>query len=179
MKKILLPVIVFMVTTLLPVSIRAQSASVDDLKIAYIYNFIRYTSWPMTESTKTDFGLCVHKASALQEKLGSLEGKRVKGGLIKVISVGNVRQELALCDVLVLPRLEEEKLKGMIVYATTTNTLTIADTQGYAHLGVMINMVVKDKKIAFEVNLDEVRRSDLKISSNLLKLAKIVQSGGR
>ena len=41
----------------------------------------------------------------------------------------------------------------------------------------MIGLVEGENTIAFEINLDTVQRSKVKVSSQLLKLAKIVGTG--
>ena len=53
--------------------------------------------------------------------------------------------------------------------------LLVAETRGFAHRGGTINFVVEANKIRFEVNLEAARRHQLKISSKLLALSKIVQ----
>lgn len=57
--------------------------------------------------------------------------------------------------------------------------LTLGDTEGFAERGVMINLRRESTRIAFEINLDEARKSGLKISSRLLALGKIVAPQGR
>ena len=160
----------------LPSSIMASSAKIESIKVAYIYNFIRYINWPELNDEEENFHVCVHKKSVLKEKLTSLEVKSVKGKPIKIFSIANAREDLSRCEVLVLPKLKTEELKRFTSYAPPSNVLTISDTQGYAKLGIMINLIVLNNKIKFEVNLNQVDSTNLTISSSLLKLAKIVES---
>jgi hypothetical protein len=39
----------------------------------------------------------------------------------------------------------------------------------------MINFIIVDQKVRFEINLDAVQRSSLKMSAQLLNLARIVE----
>ncbi|MBT3404049.1 MAG: YfiR family protein, partial [Gammaproteobacteria bacterium] len=48
----------------------------------------------------------------------------------------------------------------------------VSDNPGGLERGVMINMVTVKGRITFEVNLAEVERHGLKMSSKLLRLAK-------
>jgi hypothetical protein len=56
--------------------------------------------------------------------------------------------------------------------------LTIGDTEGYAEQGVMVNFYLEDNMVRIEINIDAARRAGLNISSQLLKLARIVNQHG-
>jgi hypothetical protein len=58
-------------------------------------------------------------------------------------------------------------LKGLPV-------LTIGETPGFARRGCIINLIVEDNKVRFEVNLDAAKQADLNVSSRLLALARII-----
>ena len=57
-----------------------------------------------------------------------------------------------------------------------TSVLTIAETPGFSKQGGIINFVLEDSKVRFEVNIDAAKHAGLNISSRLLSLAKIVQT---
>jgi hypothetical protein len=52
--------------------------------------------------------------------------------------------------------------------------LTIGETPGFATSGGMINLVLEDNRVRFEVNVKAAKEADLNISSRLLALARIV-----
>ena len=53
--------------------------------------------------------------------------------------------------------------------------LTVSDIDRFASQGGMIGLVTAGNNVTFEINLDMVQQSKLKFSSQLLKLAKIIQ----
>jgi hypothetical protein len=53
--------------------------------------------------------------------------------------------------------------------------LTIGEIPGFAKRGGIINLVLEDNKVHFEVNVEAAKEADLNISSRLLALARIVQ----
>lgn len=158
--------------------VMASDASRDNLKVAYIYNFIKYIEWTEAEVEEEVFHVCAHEKSELKTKLVLLEKKSIRGKSIEIISISKA-EELTKCEMLVLPQLEHKQLKMFTESASSFNTLTVSDTPGYAHWGVMINLIVVNDKIRFEVNLNEVESAGFTMSSNLLKLAKIVKSEGK
>ena len=52
--------------------------------------------------------------------------------------------------------------------------LTIAEREGSARQGIMIEMTTADRKIGFEFNQDSARHARVEISSKLLRLARKV-----
>jgi len=56
--------------------------------------------------------------------------------------------------------------------------LTVGETEGFAVLGGIINLMVEGNKLHFEVNLNAAERAGLKISSKLLSMARIVKEQG-
>jgi len=151
-----------------------NSAKEADLKAAYIYNFARYTKWEGLGEKRNQFVICVHKESDLLKSLKKLEKKKMKGMQIKVIVVGEGKNCLRSCHVVILPKLHRKRLEALVKKAVASNVLSVSDTEGYAQKGVTINLKKVSNKMTFEVNLDQVRHSKLKISSNLLKMATIV-----
>ena len=58
---------------------------------------------------------------------------------------------------------------------TGASILTVADTRGSAQQGSIVDFILQDNKVRFEFNTDAAERAQLKISSKLLSLAKIVR----
>ena len=55
--------------------------------------------------------------------------------------------------------------------------LTIGETPGFARNGGIINLILEDNKVRFEVNVQAAKDADLNISSRLLALARIIPEG--
>ena len=54
----------------------------------------------------------------------------------------------------------------------------LADTQGFLEAGGIVNFVIEDNKVRFNINLTASEKSGLKIRSQLLRLAKKVIKDG-
>ena len=55
------------------------------------------------------------------------------------------------------------------------NVLTVGDMDGFSQAGGIINFISVDSKIHFEINVDAAQSVGVKISSQLLKLARIIK----
>jgi len=72
---------------------------------------------------------------------------------------------------------ESSRAEEIVQLLKGTSVLTIAETPGFSKQGGVINFVLEDSKVRFEVNVDAAKQAGLNISSRLLSLAKIVQTG--
>jgi hypothetical protein len=60
-----------------------------------------------------------------------------------------------------------------------TNVLTVSDMEQFTEYGGMVAFTMEDQKVRFNVNVEAVERADLKMGSQLLKLARIVGEKAR
>jgi hypothetical protein len=54
--------------------------------------------------------------------------------------------------------------------------LTVGDMDQFAERGGMVQLTIEDKQVHFTINLGAASREQLRIRSNLLALARIVES---
>jgi hypothetical protein len=158
----------------LPALATAQGAGEYDVKAAFLYNFVRFTEWP-SEADSRPMSICIIGSDPFGRALDALQGRPVKGKPIAVRRIRNL-QEVQGCRVLFIGASEKDRLRDILATVRGFNVLTIGDTEHYARHGVMINFFVEENKVAFEINVDAVRQTDLTITSKLLRLARIVQS---
>jgi hypothetical protein len=55
-----------------------------------------------------------------------------------------------------------------------TSVLTVGETKGFVQEGGIINFVLQDDRVLFEVNHKAARQAGLSVSSRLLAVAKLV-----
>jgi hypothetical protein len=78
------------------------------------------------------------------------------------------------CHVVFVPVTEKDHAEKIMKSLQGSNTLTVGESDGFAAMGGIINLVVEGDKIRFEVNPAAADRAGLKISAKLLSMAKIV-----
>ena len=120
----------------------------EALKAAYIYHFINFIQW---EDNLNSYYICVPDDNSLKEALETtLKGKIINNRSILIL------HQAQSCHVLISdnPPLSQ-------------NTLTI----GPLDKGALLEFQRKDNKLKFAVNLEKVKKSKIKMSSQLLKLA--------
>lgn len=150
----------------------AQATPEYRAKAGFLYNFIAFTEWPARVGTPLT--LCVYGADPFGEELNALQGKNVNGRSLTIRSAGNLDQVKG-CQVVFVASSAIDSLPRILDILQGEPVLTVADSKGALDSGVGINMLARQNKIAFEVNLAATRRAQLNVSSKLLRLASEVR----
>jgi hypothetical protein len=174
--------ILLLLLMLLPVSLSAyaQSGPVGeyDVKAAFLYNFGRYTEWPSSAfaNPSSTFQLCVLGSSPFGNHLNSiLSGKRINGHPIHIL-YGNDPSEMTACHLAFISASLKGQHDEILGTFRGLPMLTVSETWGFTQKGGIINFLVVEGKVRFVINVTAARKADLKISSQLLKLAVIANN---
>jgi hypothetical protein len=149
------------------------------VKAAFLYQFAGYVEWPpMTFAQPgTPLTIAVVGAAPLAAELSQVAaGRSIEGRAVTVrrISPG---ESLAGVHVLFIGRDESARLTQLARNALQQAILTVTETDGALDQGSMINFVVVDRRVRFEVALDSAEKGGLKLSSRLLAVARQVRTG--
>jgi hypothetical protein len=82
--------------------------------------------------------------------------------------------DLKGCNIVFVSSSETAHLDEIFHLIKNMPILTIGETPGFANHGGIINFIVVDDKIRFEINVEAAKQAEISISSRLLALAKIV-----
>lgn len=141
-------------------------------KAGFLYNFIAFTDWP--PRVGSTLPLCVYGGNPFGDELNALEGKTVNGRSLTIRYPSSV-DHMKGCRVLFVAESAIDTLPRILDTVRGEPVLIVADSRGALDSGVGINMLRRQNKIAFEVNLSATRRAELNLSSKLLRLASEVQ----
>lgn len=158
----------------LPASVRAESE--DEVKAAFLFHFARYVEWPPTafESDSAAIHLCLIGEPGFEGVLAkAVAGRKIGARPVAVASVASLDDAMR-CHLLFLG--EHADMKASVVEESLGDraVFTISDETGFAEAGGIANFVLVEQKIRFEINQKAARRAGLKVSSSLLRLAKLV-----
>jgi hypothetical protein len=150
------------------------------IKAAFLYNFTKFVEWPpeVFKDSLSPINLYILGADPFGEALNSIRDKTVKGRRLNIKHVNHI-EEISGCHILFISASEKENLKHLLYSLRNSAILTVSETERFAQRGGTINFIMVGNKIHFEINPDAAQQSGLKISSQLLKLAKIVTSESR
>lgn len=143
-----------------------------EIKAAFIYNFLRYIEWPSNKATYT---VGILGDDPFEGGLDQFQRKPLAGKSISVRTVKSAKEARGL-DVLFISNTEADKLDGTLAALKGAPVLTISDVPSFVDHGGQIGFTAERNRIRFIVNTDALAASDLKASSNLLKLAILKNS---
>ncbi|HCI14482.1 MAG TPA: DUF4154 domain-containing protein [Gallionellaceae bacterium] len=145
-----------------------------EVKAAFIYNIAKFVEWPAVASPVSGRArLCLLGDDPSGGAFEVLQGKPVGAANWEVVRVdggGSLKE----CRVLFIAASERANLGRILARIEGRPVLTVGDTEGYAGQGVIVNFYQEENKVRFEINRDAAGRAGLAISSQLLKLARIV-----
>jgi len=162
-------------------SIRAQSdtqASEYRVKAAFLYKFGAYIEWPDGAFARPDSPVSIGGvgADALAEELAQIVvGRSVNG---RPVAVRKLRpgDSIENLHILFIGRTDARRLAEILAVARGHPVLTVTESEEALQLGSVINFVVIDDKVRFDVALVPADQSSLKISARLLAVARKVVS---
>jgi hypothetical protein len=152
-------------------AVAQRSDAESDLKAAFIYNFTKYIEWD--ESEPNEFSIGVIGSSPTYLSLLEIAKKKTANEKKIVVRHFNKPEEIINCDILFISANSTNQLPA-ILGKINKGTLTISEEDGAAEQGTAFNFVLVNDKLKFEANVKAINAAGLKASSQLLKLAKIV-----
>ena len=144
-----------------------------DLEAAFVYKFIKFVDWPESNANQEYFDLCYTGSGEIKPAILALGGKEIKNVKIEVRSVDD-HSQLNGCKLLFIDIPDEKLRNGYVTLLIGRDVLTVSHFEGFAENGGMINLVLNNNKIQFEINFISAEKSNIKVSSKLLRLANKV-----
>lgn len=156
----------------------ARASEFDEyaVKAAYLYNFAKFVEWPSGAFANADapLSICIAGDNPFGGALDSLSGKMVESRPVAVRHVP-AATGLEKCHIVYIGRAEQGRFKAVLAKLARLPILTVGDIADFAQEGGMIGLVEAEQRIRFNINLAATRQANLKLSSQLLKLATIVE----
>ena len=143
-----------------------------NLKAVFIYNFINYIDWGNSEN-ENEFVIGIIGSSEIDNPIAEIAKTNLAKNKTIVIRHFNKVDDIRNCQMLFIPKNSPFSLKS-VLEKIDKGVLTISDEPGLAKQGAAFNFVLVNNKLKFEVNLKAVYLSGVRVSSQLLKLAIIV-----
>ena len=158
------------------------------IKAAFLYNFIKFVDWPEEKVADPNEPIVIGIVGKYPfgDAFEPITKKQIKGrnGLIKrfedveKLKKGKTDksavESLRQCHLIFICSSEKENLADIVNLVDKHGVLTVGETPNMIKSGGMINFVVEENKVRFEINLTAAKNNRIKIRSQLLRLAKKV-----
>jgi hypothetical protein len=159
--------------------VRAGDASLEyAVKANYLYKFTPFVEWPPTafDAPTSAFNLCVAGHDPFGAAMDRVvRDRRVADHPVMIIRLPVVAKGAA-CHLLFLGRSRVQTPQQMLAAVAGQPVLTVAD-QGLSAKGAMVQFVLADGRVRFEIRPDAVQAGGLTLSSKLQALSAAPQKG--
>jgi hypothetical protein len=149
------------------------------VKAAFLYHFTQYVDWPGEEDAReAPFVVAVLRADPFWEVAErTLSGKSAHDRQFSVVRIAEPAQG-AKARVVFVGETEPARLASILRSYEGSRVLTVGDAEGFAERGGMIGFRTEESRVRFDINLERASQSGLRISSQVLKLARVVRTRG-
>jgi len=141
----------------------------------YLYNFGKFVEWPATAAMDDSFPICVLGRDPFGPVLDTTVAGETLGNRKLVARRIASSKEAAGCRIVFISSSEALRVKEVLTSLEKSGALTVSDVPGFTNGGGMIQFVLKDNKVRFEVNLSAAQKAGLIFSSQLLKVASDIK----
>lgn len=154
------------------------------IKSMFIIKAAEFISWPKSsgiDKKGSTFKICIIGSTPLKRELEEvtsgkfiqdqiIPGKKIKGKKVEIIYSDDI-DSIPECHIVFISKSHSSKLEDIIKILENKPILTVADSEGFASKGVMLNLVIRNNTVKYEINQAAIKKAKLKTDSMFLKYA--------
>jgi len=163
------------------------------IKAAFLYNFIKFVDWPKEKMSDVNEPIVVGiiGKDPFGNAIDIITGEHVKDKKLVVRwfnsfedskksdeknkpGVHREIEAIRKCHLLFFCSSEKNDIEEIMKPLKGSHVLTVGDMNGFLESGGVINFIIENKKVRFEINIPAAKRAGLEIRAQLLRLAKRV-----
>lgn len=157
-----------------------RSAPEEQVRAAFLFQLAQYVHWPagrfVNEAAPVRF--CVLGDEGLAQTLQVVVAGKTIGARPVVVRAVLAEGELARCHVAFVGFRRSGELKEFFALWQYPPVLITGEAPGFGTHGGMVNLILEQGRVSFEINLEAVQRANLELRSQLLRFAKFVPGKG-
>jgi YfiR/HmsC-like len=162
-----------------PLALADDSESLEyRVKAAFIYKFAGYVEWPPTLFPRPDSPIVIGVlgADAVAEELVRLVPGRTVNNRPVTVKRLKPGEAISGINILFIGKQESDRIEQLARLAQPQSLLSVTESERALANGSIINFVLIDRKVRFEISLESAEKSGLKLSSRLLAVAQQVHT---
>ncbi|MCE5199575.1 MAG: YfiR family protein [Armatimonadota bacterium] len=169
-------VAILLLTALPQIGAVGRTANEYEVKAAFLYNFAQFVEWPsdVFRDSKSPMVIGVFGQDPFGSTLDEAVKNKTVNGRRFVIKRFKALRDIETCQILFVSASEGERVEKAARAAGGKGVLTVGESSHFIDHGGIINFTIDNSKIGLEISVDHARNASLKISSKLLRLAKVV-----
>jgi hypothetical protein len=161
-----------------PAEMEADVSKEYQVKAACLFHFAEYTQWPAAAFSGPAANLEIGILG--DDPFGPvlddiIRAQKIHGHPLAVKRASDAGG-LKGCQIVFVSKSEKTKTRQILAALAGTSALIVGDMDGFATRGGIINFILVNGKVRFEINMGAARAKGLKIGSQCLGLGTIVKT---
>jgi hypothetical protein len=148
------------------------------VKAAFLYKFLNYIEWPQSIPATSPLTIGVVAADDIAAELAKAVQDRSVNNRPVVVKRLQEGDSLAGVHLLFIGGTDGARLDRWLKLAQPRGVVTVTESDDETRVGV-INFVPVDGRIRFDISLDAAEKYNVKLSSRMLQVARVVQKGSQ
>jgi hypothetical protein len=154
----------------------AASSREYQIKAVFLFNFIQFVEWPSVAFPEA--GSPIRIGILGDDPFGPALEQTVRDETVNqrrlVVTRSQRVEDLQGCHLVFIAKSESRRIETILSVFKEQPVLTVSEVDGFARQGGVIGFYPDGKKVRFEINPATAQHQGLKMSSELLRLGKIV-----
>jgi hypothetical protein len=155
--------------TLVSPVVGAQSVTDTQVKSVFLFNFLKFVELP-SQNSAGPIRVCILGEQLLSQIRETMNGKAVHERNVQVDEIA-ADADVSSCSVVFFT--SGTASPQLLKHLQGKGILSVGEQTNFIPQGGIINFFLEDEKVRFEVNPTRAESEGIKISSQLLRLAKI------
>jgi hypothetical protein len=156
-------------------------APARSVKAAYLYKFLSYVEWPPASAGEQNSPITIGVIGAddvATELSQIMPGRTVNN---RPLAVKRLKEgdPLSGIQLVFIGQMDSARIYQLLKAAQQQSVLSVTESSDALAQGSVINFMLVDGRIRFEVSLEAAEKSNLKLSSRMLAIAHSVQKGAQ
>lgn len=147
------------------------------MKAAFLFRFTEFVTWPDAAFARPDapFVIAVAGHDALAEELRQItSGRTVQGRTVDVRRVAEA-DAIPVAQMIFVGDTGKQRLREW-VRGAPRHALVVSESEDALAAGSVINFIVVEGRVRFEISLESAEKRGLRMSSRLLAVAQGVKT---
>jgi YfiR/HmsC-like len=160
-----------------PAKCQAAEFTEYQLKALFLFNFAKYVEWPEQAfpGTNAPITIGIVGRDDFGDYLPGTVRDKTVGGRTFIIRHLSDKDNPQGCEILFISDSESSHVREILAKTAGLPILTVGEDKAFAENGGMIDFILKNDNVRFDVNLIPADKDGLKISSKLLAVADAVK----
>ena len=146
------------------------------VKAGFLINFAKFVEWPpeVMKDPTVSLTFCIAGSDPFHGELDRIvQGKKISSHPLEIVHLSRDRTARS-CHILFISFAEKKRIPQILAELASLPILTVGESDGFLQQGGMIDLIVIDERVKFDVNLETATKAGLKVSSRLLNLARSI-----